>query len=197
MDEQELARWLRPGAWISPRDQKWLQSQYGHTASPQPAHPTQVATTAQNQARGHRFEHITIEGDERFIHHAHNALEKLKQTPSWSYAEHLDTIKQDNEPSPLISAYASGKTCAVTKNANIADPHWFAGTIVHEGAHVARGCAFGTEEERIAFGAEAEALRQMGSPHRHIADAEAHQRNPTHHHKWADECAARRLRGGK
>lgn len=149
------------------------------TPAPDPA-PAAAVTAPQQPHAGAHYEHIAIEGEPAFVAATRAALDRLRPTPSWETARHLSTIRQTSDE----SAYAAGTVCCVGRDM-WSDPVTYAGTIVHEATHVARGCQFSTEEERVAFTAEARALRQMGAPWSAVSAIQAQARSPTHHIDWA------------
>jgi hypothetical protein len=194
-----LAHLLRPGAWIGRSDREEAERRYRR---PAPAEPCAVTTTPAVEpvelaeahaapaasASGETFEHITMDGtDPGFFSKTREALELLREAPSWELMKHIRTIRQTEETSENSSGYVSGDTIVARRTMWDTDPYELAGSYAHEGSHASRGAEYSTEEERLAFGDEAQALKEIGAPSHLIAAARAHQRNPTHHIAFARE----------
>lgn len=137
------------------------------------------------------FEHITIDGSAAFVAATQRALALLRRTPSWSLALPLRSIRELQNEAASSGGYLFGSTEVNVGRATWnASPQYYASMIAHEGCHSTRGSAYGAEEERAAFAAQAKALRELGASRSEIAYCERHGRNPTHHVQWEQDWNA-------
>lgn len=171
---QELAR-----TWISKGDRRRLEKQLALLQS-SPAAVPQRAASARPDASGAK-----IEGSAAFIRATEHALAILRPTKSWALAS---LVRQFREAGNLgvkeVGGYIQGGVYYVDDNMWRGDPKIYAASIAHEGFHMSRGGRAGTEEEKLAMGVTAQALRELGAPWSKIRAYEEMAKNPTHHIGW-------------
>lgn len=175
-------------SWIMKSRRKWLEKELARVTAapkveirPNPVMP-QKATEAPMAAEGQ----IVIEGSPEFIAATEAALRKLQGTPSWVLATKLKGIRQANEGDLTgeVAGYLSEGIFHAGQAFWRADAIEYAAGIAHEGAHAARPDITGTEGERFAFKAQAQALREMGAASSRVNAYEREAANPTHHLNW-------------
>lgn len=178
--------------WIMKSRRKWLEKELARvTTAGVPAvetrRPNAVATQRPAEAPTARGGELVIEGDARFIAATEAALRKLQGTPSWVLATKLRGIRQvtaDQIGNSEVGGYLDDGIFHCGPSFWSAAPEHYASGIAHEGAHAARPDVAGTEGERMAFAAQAQALREMGASRSLISRYEAEAANPTHHLNW-------------
>jgi len=174
--------------WIMRSRRKWLEAELAkittapkieirpNTAAPQK--PAEAPRAAEGQ--------IVIEGSPEFIAATEAALRKLQGTPSWVLATKLKGIRQVSSAdigSSEVGGYLSEGIFHCGPTWWQGDATRYASGIAHEGAHAARPDITGTEGERFAFKAQAQALREMGA-HGLAQKFDREAANPTHHLGW-------------
>lgn len=138
-----------------------------------------------------QYEHITIDGSPAFIAATQRALGLLRATPSWRLAQALTRIReQQTEISNAIGGYVWGTEFTVSACTWKGGAKYYASQIAHEGCHATHGHSSSAESERVAFAAQAQALRELGASWSEIAYCEKHGRNPTHHVQWETDWNA-------
>lgn len=174
--------------WIMKSRRKRLEKELAKitAGNAQPITDTQPkhAPTAAPQGAG---SDIFIDGDPAFRAATRAALDKLKGTPSWALASQLKGIKQVTEAdigNSEVGGYLSEGVFHCGPTWWQGDITRYASGIAHEGYHASRPHEIGTEAERGAFRAQAQALREMGAPRHVIAEFERDAANPTHHLNW-------------
>lgn len=190
--EEDLVRELGR-SWLAKSDRRWMERELAKIrasgasipAADQPKHAPTAGHTAAPKAGEAR---IAIEGSPEFIRATEKALAALQGTPSWVLATHLKGIRQVSDDvigNSAIGGYLKDGIFHVGNSSWQNNSTRYASDIAHEGAHAANPQTFGTEGERIAFKAQAQALRELGAPASVVSHYEAEACNPTHHLGWA------------
>lgn len=183
--EEDLVRELSR-SWLSKSDRKWMERELAKIrAAGSPQRPQQSERPA--EARAGAEGQIFIDGSPEFVAATEKALTLLQGTPSWVLAARLRGIKQVSSAdigNSEVGGYLSDGVF------HCGDEFWrnsavhYASGIAHEGAHAARPDVIGTEGERMAFKAQAQALRELGAPAHLVNKYERDAANPTHHLNW-------------
>jgi len=185
--EESIRAELASG-WIMKSRRKWLEKELAKitAGNVQPAtdmQPKHAPTAAPQSAGGGIF----IDGSPEFRAATRAALDKLKGTPSWALAAQLKGIRQVSKEdigNREVGGYLSDGVFHCGPGWWQSDVTRYASGIAHEGAHAARPDIKGTEGERMAFKAQAQALREMGASSSLIDRYEREAANPTHHLNW-------------
>lgn len=179
-------------SWVGRGRRKWLEAELakvqgasaGASIPIRSEPPAQQPRTAAPVMPG---DQIVIEGSPEFIAATEAALKSLQGTPSWVLASKLRGIRQisnDKIGNSEVGGYLQGGIF------HVGDAPWrngvqrYASDIVHEGAHAANPSVSGTEGERLAFKAQAQALKELGASGSIIAHYQQQAENPTHHLNW-------------
>lgn len=191
MTEAEILHRLRPESWIGKPERKALERMLAQMqVSPPGARPQQhrpISAPAPPPASGARFEHISLQGSPAFISATKTALALLRKVQSWKWATYVKAARESPKNTDTVGGYISGGVFTVMKNKWNGSAILYAATFAHEGVHVSRGYAYGTEEERIAIKHQIQALKEMGASWSTISSYEKRAQNPTHHLAWAKE----------
>lgn len=178
-------------SWLPRSRRKWLENELAKiTAAGSPRveiRPDSVGPQKPIEAPRSTEGQIVIDGSPEFIAATEAALRKLQGTPSWVLASKLRGIKQVDDShigNSEVGGYLSDGIFHVGQSFWRAGPVQYASGIAHEGAHAARPDVSGTEGERMAFKAQAQALREMGAPSGLVNRYEREAANPTHHLNW-------------
>lgn len=176
-------------SWVGRGRRKWLEKELARIqGAPKADAPQAVADTPQPRSAAPAMpgDQIVIEGKPAFIRATEEALRLLQGTPSWVLAAKLRGIRQVSAAHIGNSEVGGYLKDGIFHCGDVwrADAKQYASCIAHEGAHAANPRAGGTEGEKIAFKAQAQALRELGASAYLIDHYEQNARNPTHHLGW-------------
>lgn len=182
-------------SWVGRSRRKWLEAELAKITASGPqvarqAPPQQViaSTPASHSAPARANDgQIFIEGTPQFRAATEEALRLLQGTPSWVLVSKLRGIRQVSAAhigSDEIGGYVENGIFHCGDGPWRASSKQYASCIAHEGAHAANPTISGTAAEKIAFKAQAQALRELGASQRLIDHYEAEAANPTHHLRW-------------
>lgn len=174
-------------AWLEKELAKLLGGSPHQQKAPNEVSPCHIPTAA--PATANRCEHLSLVGGDDFVRATKRAIAYIRPVPSWRLVLHLTSLRDAGRNFTYAGGYVSSGVFTVAKSTWSADSKNYASAMAHEGCHASRGCAYGAEEERYAFAAQIQALREMGASRSMIAEYENHLRNPIHQVGWAKEWA--------